>query len=114
MVHPSWALTVYSRANVHSTLNRKPQRDSYLHKLNGYRNMNPKLLNRGVKMAPFLVLVSTKMPAILAEVSFLSNQAEARLLSTTEYRQGIAQALYKGIRAYTKTLHRTAKKEPKL
>ena len=78
------------------------------------RNLHPKLLNRGVKMAPFLVLVSTKMPAILAEVSFLSNQAEARLLSTTEYRQGIAQALYKGIRAYTKTLHRTAKKEPKL
>ena len=61
-------------------------------------------------MAPFLVLAGTKMPAILAEVSFLSNQEEARLLATDAYRQGIAQALFQGICAYIKTLNHTAKR----
>ena len=74
------------------------------------RGLYPNLVDRGVKMAPFLVLAGTKMPAILAEVSFLSNQEEARLLATGEYRQGIAQALFQGIRAYTKTLNHTAKR----
>lgn len=74
------------------------------------RSLYPEVVNRGVKMAPFLVLAGTKMPAILAEVSFLSNQEEARLLATGEYRQGIAQALFQGICAYTKTLNHTAKR----
>jgi N-acetylmuramoyl-L-alanine amidase len=71
----------------------------------------PPLLNRGVKMAPFLVLVATKMPAVLAEVSYLSNQEEARLLTTPEYRQRIAQALFQGIRAYADTLNHHATKK---
>jgi len=61
---------------------------------------NPALDNRGVKAAPFLVLVSTEMPAILAEVSCLSNEDEARLLSQGSYRQSIAEALARGIRSY--------------
>jgi N-acetylmuramoyl-L-alanine amidase len=69
------------------------------------RIVNPDLVNRGVKKAPFLVLVATKMPAVLAEVSYLSNQEEARLLSTAEYRQHIAQALFDGIRAYADALN---------
>jgi len=44
------------------------------------------------------------MPAILTEVSCLSNKEEAQLLATPEYRQQIAQALFAGIRAYTNTL----------
>jgi N-acetylmuramoyl-L-alanine amidase len=66
--------------------------------------------SRGVKMAPFLVLVGTQMPAILTEIAYLSNQEEAQLLATSEYRQRIAQALWQGIRAYVATLNRTAKK----
>jgi N-acetylmuramoyl-L-alanine amidase len=66
--------------------------------------------SRGVKMAPFLVLVGTHMPAILTEIAYLSNQEEAQLLATPEYRQRIAQALWQGIRAYAATLNRTAKK----
>jgi N-acetylmuramoyl-L-alanine amidase len=81
------------------------------HELAGsLRKINPALVNRGVKMAPFLVLVGTKMPAVLAEVSYLSNQEEARLLATSEYRQRIAQALFQGIRVYTNTFIRSAKK----
>jgi N-acetylmuramoyl-L-alanine amidase len=62
--------------------------------------VNPGLENWGVKSAPFLVLVATEMPAVLAEVSSLSHPEEARLLSQPEYRERIAQALLTGVRAY--------------
>ena len=64
------------------------------------RKVNPGLENRGVKAAPFIVLSTTEMPAILAEVSCLSNDAEADLLSKPLYRQYIAEALAAGIRSY--------------
>jgi N-acetylmuramoyl-L-alanine amidase len=62
--------------------------------------LSPEVEDRGVKAAPFIVLLSTEMPAILAEVSSLSNEQEARLLTKPLYRQYIAEALAKGIRAY--------------
>jgi N-acetylmuramoyl-L-alanine amidase len=68
-----------------------------------YRSLgkvNPKVENRGVKSAPFIVLLSTQMPAILAEVSCLSNDEEARLLAKPLYRQYIAAALADGLLAY--------------
>jgi N-acetylmuramoyl-L-alanine amidase len=64
----------------------------------------PALRDRGIKPAPFLVLVTTEMPAILAEVSCLSNESEAQLLATGEYRQSIAAALRDGIESYTAKL----------
>jgi N-acetylmuramoyl-L-alanine amidase len=54
-------------------------------------------VDRGVKAAPFVVLVATDMPAILAEVSCLSNADEANRLSTPDYRQQIAAALAAGV-----------------
>ena len=62
--------------------------------------LSPEVADRGVKAAPFIVLLSTEMPAILAEVSSMSNEEEARLLTKPLYRQYIAEALAKGIRAY--------------
>ena len=62
--------------------------------------LSPEVADRGVKAAPFIVLLSTEMPAILAEVSSMSNEDEARLLTKPLYRQYIAEALAKGIRAY--------------
>jgi N-acetylmuramoyl-L-alanine amidase len=64
------------------------------------RRVNPGLENRGVKAAPFIVLLSTEMPAILAEVSCLSNRQEAELLAKPLYRQHIAEALAAGVRSY--------------
>ena len=66
--------------------------------------VNPGLENRGVKAAPFIVLLSTEMPAILAEVSCLSNEDEAELLTKPLYRQYIAEALAAGIRSYADTV----------
>jgi N-acetylmuramoyl-L-alanine amidase len=71
--------------------------------------VNPGLENRGVKAAPFIVLLSTEMPAILAEVSCLSNEDEAALLTKPLYRQYIAEALAAGIRSYADT---TAEGQP--
>ncbi len=58
----------------------------------------------GVKKAPFFVLAHTEMPAILAEISFLSNRIEEKRLRSKGYRQKAAEALYKGIAAYIGSL----------
>ncbi len=64
---------------------------------------NPRLADRGVKQAPFVVLVATEMPAVLVEVSCLSHQDEARLLADPGYRHLIARALFAGIIDYART-----------
>ncbi len=64
------------------------------------RATDPGIENWGVKRAPFIVLVATEMPAVLAEVGCLSNDHEAAMLKRAEYRQQIAQALFRGIHAY--------------
>jgi len=64
------------------------------------RNIDPGLENWGVKRAPFIVLVATNMPAVLAEVGCISNEKEAALLRRPEYRQNVAEALFAGIRSY--------------
>lgn len=64
---------------------------------------NPRLVDRGVKQAPFVVLVGTEMPAVLAEVSCLSHREEARLLADPGYRHVIARALFAGIINYVRT-----------
>jgi N-acetylmuramoyl-L-alanine amidase len=69
------------------------------------RQTNPAVENRGVKMAPFVVLVGTQMPAILVEISCLSNDDEVKLLTNTAYREKIALALLKGIRSYANKLN---------
>jgi N-acetylmuramoyl-L-alanine amidase len=60
--------------------------------------------DRGVKKAPFVVLIGANMPSILAEISFLSNPRDESLLRRQEYRQKIAEALYNGILRYVKNL----------
>lgn len=62
-----------------------------------------KSLDHGVKQAPFYVLVNAKMPSILAEISFISNPEEERLLAEGEYRQMIAEAIFEGIKKYVQS-----------
>ncbi len=60
--------------------------------------------NRGVKKAPFIVLIGANMPSILAEISFVSNPGDERRLETAAYRQRIAESLYRGISKYVSGL----------
>jgi N-acetylmuramoyl-L-alanine amidase len=61
---------------------------------------NPGLRDRGVKKAPFVVLIGANMPSILAEISFLTNSADARELQRPAYRERIAESLYRGVARY--------------
>ena len=76
--------------------------------------INPELENRGVKMAPFAVLIGTQMPAVLAEVSCLSNEDDVKLLTNADYREKIAQALLRGIVSYANNLNGSEKKVAEL
>ena len=58
------------------------------------------VVNLGVKRAFFYVLINTEMPSILAEVGFISNPDEEKLLRKESYRQSIAEALYLGVKNY--------------
>ncbi len=66
----------------------------------GLSAKSPTLRNRGVKKAPFVVLIGANMPSILAEISFVSNPVDEKKLETPEYRQKIAESLYKGVAKY--------------
>jgi N-acetylmuramoyl-L-alanine amidase len=66
----------------------------------------PGMRNRGIKEASYVVLTGTSMPAVLAEVSFVSSPADETKLQSSNYRQKIAEALYKGIAHYAATSHR--------
>lgn len=67
--------------------------------------LNPRLENRGVKTAPFVVLIGTQMPAILVEISVLSNEEEVKLLTKEDYRENIALALLQGIKNYARNFN---------
>ena len=64
------------------------------------------VLNRGVKQAPFIVLLDATMPSILAEVAFVSNTADEQKLSTADGQDAVADALYRGIARYLSTAKR--------
>lgn len=67
---------------------------------------NPAIRDRGVKEASYVVLTGTSMPAVLAEISFVSSPSDESNLLSANYRQQIANALYKGIAGYVATSHR--------
>jgi N-acetylmuramoyl-L-alanine amidase len=66
----------------------------------GLSAKSPAIRNRGVKKAPFIVLIGANMPSILAEISFVSNPVDAKHLQTPEYRQKVAESLYRGVAKY--------------
>jgi N-acetylmuramoyl-L-alanine amidase len=70
----------------------------------GLATKNSGIRNRGVKKAPFIVLIGANMPSILAEISFVSNPSDERKLQMPEYRQRIAESLYRGIAKYVSGL----------
>jgi N-acetylmuramoyl-L-alanine amidase len=60
--------------------------------------------DRGVKRAPFVVLIGASMPSVLAEIGFVSNAHDESIMRREEYRERTAEALYKGISSYAGSL----------
>lgn len=65
---------------------------------------NPGVRNRGVKRAPFIVLIGAAMPSVLCEIGFVSNTREEALLKKPDHRQKLAESLYRGVERYAATL----------
>lgn len=77
--------------------------------VSGFGRAN-KLRDLGVKQAPFYVLIGAEMPAILAEIAFITNPSEAKLLQNEQYLDNIAEQLAAGIAAYVEHHHTAAMK----
>lgn len=61
--------------------------------------------NRGVRKAPFVVLIGADMPSILTEISFLSNPADEKMLKQPEHRQRVAEGIYLGVAGYLQSMN---------
>lgn len=70
----------------------------------GIQKLFPAARNRGVRSAPFVVLIGANMPSVLAEVAFISNPRDAKLLAKGDSREYLAKALFAGIEGYMRTL----------
>ena len=93
---------------LNSKLNESRDFATYVQRemLDQVRSANKAVKDLGVKQAPFVVLIGASMPSVLAEISFITNPQEARLLKSSSFRQRIAQALFEGIREYQGSLKR--------
>lgn len=76
--------------------------DSLSHRL---QTVSQNQRNRGVKKAPFVVLIGANMPSVLTEISFISNPSDEKLLRKGDQRQRVADGLYHGIAAYLDNLN---------
>jgi len=72
------------------------------------RKGNKEVRSRGVKKAPFVVLIGAAMPSVLAEISFVTNKQELQLLKTPAYKQKIAESLQMAVLRYRRSLKGTA------
>jgi N-acetylmuramoyl-L-alanine amidase len=75
-------------ADIQDSLSKRLQRVSH------------NIKNRGVRKAPFVVLIGANMPSILAEISFISNPSDESSLTKPDGRERVAEGLYKGVEAY--------------
>ncbi|HLZ11582.1 MAG TPA: N-acetylmuramoyl-L-alanine amidase [Candidatus Acidoferrum sp.] len=66
---------------------------------------NRLIKDRGVRKAPFVVLIGADMPSILTEISFLSNPSDEQMLKKPEQRQRVAEGIYQGVAGYLQSLN---------
>jgi len=72
------------------------------------RKRYSRIKDKGVKQAPFYVLLGAQMPAILVETSFISNPRECKRLLNPKYQERLCEAIIQGIRGYIKETIPTA------
>jgi len=68
------------------------------------RQVFPATQNRGVRSAPFVVLIGAKMPSVLAEIAFISNPRDEKLLKKEDTQRNLAKAMLQGIEGYMKAM----------
>jgi N-acetylmuramoyl-L-alanine amidase len=85
--------------------------DALLHRL---QLVSSSERNRGVKRAPFVVLIGANMPSVLSEISFVSNPSDERMLKRPDQRERIANGLYRGIATYLASLNSLSYHKQKL
>jgi len=78
--------------------------DSLAKRIQNQKNAK-NIKNRGVRKAPFVVLIGADMPSILTEISFLSNPSDEKLLKQPEQRQRVAEGLFQGISSYLQNMN---------
>lgn len=98
-----------AKVNESSRLAARVQDDLCSHMSIKYSNIR----NKGVKKAPFYVLLGAQMPSILVETSFISNQRECARLASPEYQDRICDAIIAGVGRYIKDINPTAFYEKK-
>ena len=80
-------------ADIQGSLSKRMQRTNYA------------IRDRGVRKAPFVVLIGANMPSILSEISFISNPADEQMLKKPENRQHVAEGLYRGVEDYLQSIN---------
>lgn len=93
-----------AKINESSRLAAHVQKAMYKHMKKKYSRIK----NKGVKQAPFYVLLGAQMPSILIETSFISNPRECKRLNNSRYQDHLCDAIVKGIRSYIKETNPTA------
>ncbi|MCC6857723.1 MAG: N-acetylmuramoyl-L-alanine amidase [Bryobacterales bacterium] len=103
-------ITLHDKAQESREFARHVQSAVYSASARANRNVQ----NRGVRNAPFVVLIGAVMPSVLVEVGFLSNPREEALLKRGDHRQRVAEALYRGVTRYVESLShfQVAKSQP--
>jgi len=93
-----------AKVNESSRLATFVQKDMCRHLDNRYKRIN----NKGVKQAPFYVLLGAQMPAILIETSFISNKRECSRLTDPAYQQELCDGIVRGVKRYIRQTRPTA------
>jgi N-acetylmuramoyl-L-alanine amidase len=92
-INESSRLAAYIQASIYKNLKKR-----------GYRRVK----NKGVKQAPFYVLLGAQMPAVLVETSFISNKRECKRLMNSKYQERLCEGIVAGIKKYMKETNPTA------
>jgi N-acetylmuramoyl-L-alanine amidase len=100
-----FSLMHYSKINESSRLATSVQ-DTMTHHLD--RKGYSRIKSKGVKQAPFYVLLGAQMPSILVETSFISNPRECRRLMNSKYQDRLSEGIIQGIKKYIKDTNPTA------
>lgn len=93
-----------SKINESSRLATYVQKSLHSHMKKNYKYVS----NKGVKRAPFYVLLGAQMPAVLVETSFISNERECKRLMSADYQEDLCNAIIKGVRGYIHETNPTA------